>query len=114
MLEFFLKQAVFDGEVMLDLVRNITIKQRLIAAFAVIILMTLVMSSIQFFSVAKLGDIVDKMHRHPLTVTRASALAYANVLKAGLFVREAVNTTSSAASRSRAVRDLNNTQALIR
>jgi methyl-accepting chemotaxis protein len=85
---------------------NVTIKQRLIAAFAVMIVLMLVMSFIQFNSIGKLGDIVDKMHRHPLTVTRASALAYANVLKIGVFVRDATNPATQQALKISAVRQV--------
>ena len=97
-----------------ELVRNITIKQRLIGAFAIIIVLMLVMSSIQFVSIGKLGDIVDKMHRHPLTVTRASALAYADVLKIGLYVRDAINPDTLSSKRAEAIRQVTEAQGITR
>ena len=81
---------------MSQFMQKISIKQRLIAAFAFIILLMASMSIMQLLSIDKLGNIVDKMHRHPLTVTRASALAYADALKIGLYVREANNVGASA------------------
>jgi methyl-accepting chemotaxis protein len=93
-----------------SLIRNITIKQRLIAAFAIMIVLMLAMSFIQFTSVGSLGDIVDKMNRHPLTVTRASALAYANVLKIGVSVRDAVNPSNSQQAKNYALSQVTEAQ----
>lgn len=97
-----------------EFAHNITIKQRLIAAFAVMIVLMSVMSFIQLNSIGKLGDIVDKMHRHPLTVTRASALAYANVLKIGVSVRDATNPSIAQAARASAVRQVSEAQKVTR
>jgi methyl-accepting chemotaxis protein len=99
---------------MREFLHNFTIKQRLIAAFAVMIVLMSVMSFIQLNSIGKLGDIVDKMHRHPLTVTRASALAYANVLKIGLSVRDAINSSTSQAVKASAIRQVADAQKLTR
>jgi methyl-accepting chemotaxis protein len=93
-----------------ELIRNITIKQRLIGAFAIMIVLMLVMSLIQFKSISKLGEIVDKMHRHPLTVTRASALAYADALKIGVGVRDAVNPNLPSDVKSSSIRQVKESQ----
>lgn len=42
---------------------------------------------LQATSSANLGSIVEKMHKHPLTVTRNSTLAYAESLRVGVLIR---------------------------
>ena len=73
---------------MISFFGNLTIKQRLIGAFVFMIVIIVANSLFMLSSVQQTGQIVDKMHRHPLTVTRASGLAYAHILKIGQLIRD--------------------------
>lgn len=64
-----------------DFVAKFSIRQRLFFGFGVVLILLIVGLLLQLNTINSLGSTVDKMYRHPLTVTRASGLSYIELLK---------------------------------